>query len=816
MAAKTKLKSVLKLSATPLAMKLAVAGLGVGGVVAPVGAMAQSDEIIVQATRRETSLQETAVAVTALNEDVVESVVPRDLGDIAQLVPNFSASKVTGFNAASFAIRGAAQTDIIVYSEPQVGVTLDDFVVPHVQTQLLDLFDIEQVEVLRGPQGTLFGKNTTAGVVNVRTKQPELGVVSAEGRFQAGSYGRIETRLALNLPLGDQFALRLSGQYQKSDGYYRNGAAYGPTFNVPVGEFFSGEGDGRRLGGEDVINMRAKALWQPVENFRAVAQYELIRDNSDTVPAINETPFDTTPTDPSDDFVFPGLGYTQDAGDPLDNAGVTDPSAIAVDIGNNHQVDVNGYYLNIYWDVNDAVSVRSITGYREQESQLWNNYVGEVGPISQFDANRADDRETFQQEIRVNWAINDQVDIVAGGFYQSNDTTFCVTQTLGFLDLFGLTLPFGTFNENPQILCNAQDATAYAVYGDVTFALTDRLTLAGGARYTWEEKDWIGRNQVFFQTLDGGFDPSLSFDSLGPLGAADFDRFPIGVLASTADFEEPSWRGVASYEFTDDVFGYVSASRSFRSGAYNDQSGTTGNELTPAGIAATQPETVISYEGGLRTQWADGAFTFNPTFFYAKYKDAQRQIAATLTNSAGVEFQETRFFNAAELEIYGVELEAQWVTPIEGLNIGGNFSWQDGEFNSFEADTDFDGDIDVDFSGRPLTRTPEKTWTVFGRYEAPLGDDKIFRLGATAAHEDEQIFNYSDLGSQFDTTLNARTLVSATLEIADDEDRWFGRVFGRNLTDKRYRVSSQPVANLWIFSQYGEPRVWGIEVGAKF
>ena len=836
MSAKKRMKSILKLSAAPLSLKCALAGLGMGGMALTDVAQAQSDIITVTATRRETDLQETPVAVTALNENVVESVVPRDLGDIAQLVPNFSASKITGFNAASFAIRGAAQTDIIVYSEPQVGVTLDDFVVPHVQTQLLDLFDIEQVEVLRGPQGTLFGKNTTAGVVNVRTKQPVIGEVRAEGRMQYGSFDRVETRLALNLPLGDQFALRVSGQYQTSDGYYRNGAAFGPitpfgplqmnamgdlvldgmgnpiNLNPLLGE--TGEGDGRRLGGEEVINLRAKLRWEPSDQLDATFQYELIRDDSDTVPAVNETPVG----DPN--FLFNLLGFQQDPGDPLDNAGVTDREAIgASDIGlfsDGHTVDVNGYYLNINYDLSDRVTIKSITGLRNQESRLVNNYVGEVGPISQFDANRADDRETFQQEIRINWDVTDQLDIVAGGFYQSNDTTFCVTQTLGFLDLFGLTLPFGTFNDNPQVLCNAQDADAYAIYGDMTYAVTDRLTIAGGVRYTWEEKDWIGRNQVFFQVLDGGFDPNLSFATLGPLGAADFDRFPTGVLASSADFDEPSWRGVISYAFTDDVFGYASVSHSFRSGAFNDQSGTTGNELTPAGIAATQPETVTSYEAGLRMEFADGAVRFNPTFFYANYEDAQRQIAATLTNSAGVEFQETRFFNAAELEIYGIELEGQWITPIEGLTLGGNFSWQDGEFERFEADTDFDGMIDVDFSGRPLTRTPETTWTVFGRYSAPLGNGMELRLGATAAYEDAQIFNYSDLGSQFDTTLNERTLVSATIELADEEDNWFVRVFGRNLTDKRYRTASQPVANLWVFSQYGEPQAFGVEVGARY
>lgn len=825
-----KTKARLRMSAAPVAL----AGAGMLAVAACPSAAAQDsgaeqnqfieiEEVFVRATRRETQLQQTPVAVTALTAQQADALVPKDLGDIAALVPNFSASKVTGFNAASFAIRGAAQTDIIVYSESQVAVTLDDFVVPHVQTQLLDLFDIEQIEVLRGPQGTLFGKNATAGVVNVRTRRPEFDDFAVDLRARYGSFNRFEGRAAVNVPISDRLALRVSSQYQRSDGFYRNGASFGPV--TPFGPFDdqgnnlnplageTGEGDNSRLGGEEVFNMRAKLLWQPTDALEVLFQYELIRDDSDTVPAVNETPVG----DPR--FVFNQLGFTQDPGNPLDNAGVTAPSAIGADIGlsNGHEVDVDGYYLNINYDMGD-VTLTSITGYREQVSLLANNYVGEVGPVSLFDANRADDRETFQQELRANFTINDRIDMVTGAFYQSNDTTFCVTQTLGFLDLFGLGTPPGFFNSNPQVLCNAQDADAFALYADATYEVNDRLTIAGGFRYTWEDKNWIGRNQIVYQALGGGFDPSLSFQSLGPLGAADFDRFSNGVLADTenGEFNEPSWRAVISYEFTDDIYGYTSVSRSFRSGAFNDQSGTTGNELTPELIAPTRPEKVTSYEAGLRTEFADGTFRFNPTFFYADYTDAQRQIAATLTNSQGVEFQETRFFNAADARVFGIELETLWVTGVEGLVLGGNFAWQDGKFNTFEADTDFDGVIDVDFSDRPLTRTPEFTWTLFGRYETPIADELLLRLNATAAYEDDNVFSYSDIDEDFDTFLNSRTLVNATVDIVSENGGWFVRAFGRNLLDETYRVSSQAVANLWIFSQYGEPAVWGVEMGVSF
>src|SRR3546814_670896 len=145
-------------------------------------------EIVVTATRRATNLQDTPVAVSAIDQGLIEQASPRDIGDLAAFVPNFSAATVTNFNAASFAIRGVGQNSIIVYFEPPVAVLVDDFVVSSVQTQLLDTFDIAQVEVLRGPQGTLFGKNTTGGAVTVRTKRPDLDNIGVEARAMYGSF----------------------------------------------------------------------------------------------------------------------------------------------------------------------------------------------------------------------------------------------------------------------------------------------------------------------------------------------------------------------------------------------------------------------------------------------------------------------------------------------------------------------------------------------------------------------------------------------------------------------------------------------------
>ena len=811
--------------------------VGLAAIVAAPAALAQDEveaasqdvieEILVTATRRgATRLQTTPIAVTAVSGADIERMAPRDLGDIAFMVPNFTNGQTAGFNSASYGIRGVGQTDIIVYLDSPVGITIDDFVVPHIQSQNLEMFDIEAVEVLRGPQGTLFGKNTTGGVVNVRTKRPVLGETSAEARIKYGSFDTKETKFAVNFSAGDQFAVRFAGMYLKSDGFYQNNA----SFDVFNGGFNTGQGDGRDLGGDDVFSGRAKVLWQPNENFSALLQYEIVRDNADSPPVFNDSP-------PA--AIFANIGFGPEPGDPIKQAGIADRPGFFVDNATGHQVDIDGVYANLEWNAGNY-TISSNTGFRHQESRLPSTYTGEVF-ASLFDATRDDDRSTFQQEVRVSTNLDAPLNFVAGAFFQDNDTKFCVAQVLGISDLFGVpasaigadpldpaddVVLAGGWNNNPQVMCSRQDARAFAGFVDGTYEVTDRLSISAGFRYTWEKKKWTGRHQVFTQDLGGSTDTSFTWEQLGtPLAAADFERFPFGVHVNQRKWNEPTYRATVDFDASDNLFTYFTYSHGFRSGNYNDQAGTGGVPFTVTAeitgqtidqfLAPTDPEFANSFELGLKGSSADGSFRYSIAGFIVDYKNAQRSGVRTITNAQGGTFQETLFFNAAKLDVKGLELEASWI-PTPGLMFRGNIGYLDGKYKVFQIDFENDGVIDLDLSDRPITKAPKWQFGFDVIYNHSLGALGSLEFHGSVFYEDDSIYNYSDLGAAFDTVLNRKTLLNANITYSDEDQRYFIRFIGKNLTDKRYKTGSLPVANLWVMTSFGQPRFLGVELGFAF
>jgi iron complex outermembrane receptor protein len=763
------------------------------------------EEVLITATRRgESNIMTTPISVTALSGEEVNRFALRDLNDIAVSVPGLSSGTVSAFKSAQFAMRGVSETTIIVYKESPVGVTLDEFVVPHIQTSNLEVFDIETIEVLRGPQGTLFGKNTTGGVIAVRTKRPVLEENSAEVQLQYGSFDTMKAKVALNFGVGDTVAFRFAGMYLKSDGYYKNGAPYGPIgqvgapFNTAKWLGATGVGDGRDLGGDDVFSGRAKLLWSPNEDVNILLQYEYVRDKGDSPPIVQESgpayvvPFWSFPPAPA-------------KGDPLKNAGSSLRDDAFVNIAGGHIVDIDGFYLNGDWAMSSDYTLYFNAGNRQQESRLPSSYVGNTGPIGLFDATRDDDRDTTQVEVRVGSNLDGAINFTAGVFYQEDDTEFCVMQYVGFLDGFFVGTPPDFWNENPRVLCNKQDAEAKALYVDGTWDVNDRLHITAGLRYTDEKKAWAGRPMAL--ALDGV--PLV--DILDePLDGVDFNRFPEGVVYNKNSWSEPTYRLIFGYDFSEDLFGFFGYSRGFKSGGYNDQLGTQLNPITDLAAQPTEPEIANSFEGGIKSTFAGGAATIAINAYYVEYTDAQRTFNVTFEGGG----QETLFFNAAEMTVKGIEAEGAWAVN-DAFTLKYNVSYMDAKFDKFEADTNYDGVIDVDLSGKPVTRAPKWMGGVAGSYLQNVGRHHL-EWNLRVSYEDDSVASYSDVAPEFDTTLNSRTLLDASVTFRDADDRYYLRLLGSNLTDERYRTGTLSVATLWIMSAYGPPRYYGLEIGAKF
>ncbi len=771
-----------------------------------VSAAQQLEEIIVTASRRgESDIMTTPLAMTALAGEEIAKFSVRDLNDVAVMVPGLSSGSVSGFNSAQFSMRGTTETSIILYKESPVGVTMDDFVVPVMQTSNLEMFDIESVEVLRGPQGTLFGKNTTGGVINVRTKQPVLGENSGEAKVEIGDFGTTKGNLAFNFG-NDTVAFRFAGMYLKSDGYYKNGGVYGPIGGIlPMNSGHDGEsgaGDGRDLGGNDVFSSRSKLLWSPNEDFNLTLQYELIRDEGDTPPivstSVNGTYLATL-------WGLPGV----DSGDPLDQAGNTQRDEFLLDMTKGHRVDIDGIYLNGDYAINDDYTLYFNVGNRKQESRLPSSYGGNPGPVSLFDATRDDDRDTTQAELRIASNTDKAFNFVAGAYYQEDDTDFCVLQVVGMLDgfqeFFGAGLPAGLFNNMPLLLCNTQRAEAKAIYADGTWEVNDRMRITAGVRYSDESKAWAGRPRV--PTLEGM--PIIDVIS-DPIQGSDFVRFPELVQTHSDSWSEPTYRLILDYDLTDNVFGFIGYSRGFKSGGYNDQTGTILNPIPAAGLEPVTPEFADSFEGGIKTTFADGRGTFSVNAYYVEYTDAQRTLNATFPTG-----QETLFFNAAEMTVYGVDLEGAYAAT-DSLTLRYNVAYMHSKYDSFEADTDFDGVIDVDLSGNPVTRAPEWMGSISGNWVRPLGNGGNVEINVRYSYEDESVSSYSDLGSDFNTILEDKGLLDLSIGYYAPDDKFYARLLGNNLTDERYQTGALDVAGVWVMSTYGAPRYWGVELGTKF
>ena len=775
----------------------------------------QLQQVVVTAELRRTNLQTTPIAVTAIDAQQIEQLAPVTLANLARMVPNFSVNTVTGFNAASFAMRGVGKTSSIVYNSPPIGVLLDNFVMPSVYTELLDPFNLQSVQVLRGPQGTLFGANTIGGVVDVKTKSPSLTETEVNVQAQIGSYNTSIVQGALNIPLiKHHLAMRLVVSRHKNQGWMRNGAT-----DTIGGTTYTGSGN--RVGGTDVTTMQGEVLWRPNSILRTRFIYTEVDDRSATPAATNLTPDNTAPGSTTPYFVFADLGLLgSNTGNPLDRAGTNSPGdGYLINMEQGQRVKSQGYQLNTHIRLHFG-TLTWIQGYWGQNDSLASNYTGVVGPISVFDANRSDRRSTWQEELRFTSKQIGPLNYVAGLFYYHDNDAFCVSQLLGIYELLGVPPPPGLqpggYNTNPQVLCNAQRSHQTAAYGQANWKLTRRTTLTIGARITSQHDSWIGRQQVFVQqlpSLTGAIIPSFTWQQLGNLmNAGDFLKYPFGVVTNSHTWTQPTYNITLSHKFSRRLFAYGTFSHAFEAGAYNDQIGTSGTPITPAESQPTAPEQANSFELGVKSELDNQRVRLNEAAFYVQYSNVIRQVVVSVQNANGAVGEETLFRNAAKETAYGIESELT-ARLTHNLMLNLPLSFQRCYYNSFES-----GGVNLDLL--PVTRCPEWTGTVDLNYTVPmnhmLGGLDI-DVSDNYVSKNLDTYSLALPYSPFTQTYQqARALLDASVTYTTPDHRIFVRLIGRNLTNKIYLENAQNVDPLWVWGFYGEPRYLGLQVGYKF
>lgn len=470
---------------------------------------AQVDEIVVTARKKTENLQTAPISITALSAETIETRQLFNVNEIAQYVPNlqYSSSAAGTASASSFSIRGIGQIDFISTTDSGVATYLDGVYLARVTGAALELADIERIEVLRGPQGTLFGRNTIGGAVSVVTRKPS-GEFGFRGNLTAGNNGRIQGRAILDVPLAED---KLAGKFivvgKTSNGY--------GTDLEPLG----GSGD---LGADDDIAGRAQLLFTPSDKveFNVSAEYSTRRG---TVIPQGRVFFDAA--SPAG-MAFDDGGTNSVIGS---NGGFDsdDLNQITVDTPINDDIDVFGVSLISDFDLG-AVNLKLITAYRDQEAQSGQDFDGGAGPLlNQFVTS---DQSQFSQEIQLTGATeNGRFDWLAGAYYFEEEGQF-----ISDVQLAGTQVDIDTNNKT----------TSYAAFAQGTYKLSDKLSVTGGLRYSEETKS------VLIDTLFGDF----------PLVIAGQDEQSFSSFTPKASIE---------YQADDDLLVYASVAQGFRSGGFN-------------------------------------------------------------------------------------------------------------------------------------------------------------------------------------------------------------------------------------------------------
>jgi iron complex outermembrane receptor protein len=752
-------------------------------------------EVVVTAQFREQNLQQTPIAITAVTAEMLEARNQNDISQVAAQAPNVTLQP----NGAAFGssmvafIRGVGQTDFNLALEPGVGIYVDDVYYATLTGSLLDLLDLERVEILRGPQGTLAGKNSIGGAIKLFSKKPTgQGDGYLEGTV--GSLNRIDARGAKDFKLSENLFARLSFSTKHHDGYVKR-LDYGCThpgsnvrqFNV---------GDGCELGrdGAQAYNAGRLALrWRPndlvdvnlaadITNDQSGVQANTIIKYSGALGAATFTtgvdgnpvffgpqfvpfgPDSQDPNQPND----PYLSYATYFSDAASAIFGDDPYAPIAVPPINH-FDTWGLSGNVEWQLNDRLVLTSITSYRKYSNQFAEQT--DASPVGVQILLQRQFHNQFSQEVRLSGTAGG-VDYTMGAFYLDQDGGLNARVGLPWVGFDFIHGPDSTPAETKAAFVNAE------------FRATDALTLGAGIRYSDEVKDY-----TYLRHNSDNTDVS-------PTG---YNALVAGLNGTQAHFEgtRTDWRVHLNYQITPDMMTYLQTSTGYKGGGVNPRP-----FIPPQGLPF-EPETITAYELGLKTSLFDQRMRLNLAAFFNDYEDIQLTLSACPTSPCALPA------NIGSAEVKGVELEAE-IHPTDAWAIDASASYLDFQYTEITNPT---SNVTLDMT---TPYTPESKWSIGTQYEFSLGDFGSLTPRVDAAYQSEQFS--AAINNELFNEIEDYTVVNARLTWRNREGDWQTALNVTNVTDELYYLTLFDLSGSsgYVNAQPAMPRQYSITIKHTF
>ena len=764
------------------------------------------EEIVVTAERRATNLQQTALSVVVESrEDLIAKGIT-DIGDLARFTPGLN---VSGNNDPEslkpvFTIRGIGQPSGRESIERGVGLYVDDLYLPRTNGSLLQLLDVANVEVLRGPQGTLFGRNSSGGAIRYITNKPSDQFL-ANFTATAGAYDRQDVTGLVNIPLSDRLFVRAQAGDFRRDGYVN-------LVGGPVDA---------KAGNIDNVVSRIAVRYQPTDALTIDATGSYSLDRRDRPPTVitalnttdalmhslstllvNEGQPALTANDPR--FVYAG-GYTANGNCYV---GVNTLSAQAngrtvlgnpgyCDYGQRQSMALGS--LAVDWSLSPSLTLRSVSGWVDSITRSSTPPAG-VGAARFTDF---DDDPSASQEIQLKYASRG-LHVVGGLYYfYENPLRQQNNQLLTYAPPFSSGLCC-----SGSLAYSALTTHSYGVFTQADVALTDKLSVTGGVRYSSDHKSIAA-----YQTDRPAVEPGTEFFNHNEWSSTDY-------------------RATLQYQWLEELMTYITASTGYKSGSFNDEPGqffgtsaaTLNSAAVNGGVTAFDPEKVRNYEAGVRSQFFDNRVRLNLTGFYMKYSDMQITAPVISVNPPSV-FQ--GFSNVGRMHLYGWEGELVFkATTALSLNAAVSNLRQ-----GYDALADGNGLLIASTCSQltpagltslqycraqPLAGAPQWQYSFAAQYALPLGQAGDLALSAAFAYTDSTYSGNSS--STGNLVLPAFGLLNMRAQYAPQRSNWSVALFGTNLTNRYYLTAAQNGFGFFGYQSVdpGRPREWGLEVSVHF